>query len=203
MKQQIISRRDFDMKKTLACAAAIAFVLLSLFTSPRVSLAVGSLLFDGKTQPKTVVLNKDAKTKDPKGRPSVTFSHENHATKNYSADLKSVMGCVECHHTDQPKSALTGVLKTSERDEVLTAALLEKADAKPVKDCRSCHAQEGAKPASLAANPEVTYPDESDAITLTNEEAFHHNCNTCHEAVKKIKADTKAPTTCAQCHNGQ
>jgi hypothetical protein len=187
----------------LSCAAVTAFVALSLLTNARVSSALGTLVFDGKTQPKTVALNKDPKSKDPKGKPAVPFNHENHATKNYAADMKSVMGCTECHHTDQPKSALKGVLKTSERDEALTAALLEKADAKPVKDCRSCHAQEGDKPASLAANPEVTYPEESDPITMTNEEAYHRNCITCHDAVKKIKADTKAPTTCAQCHNGQ
>ena len=190
------------MKTLLVCAAAISFVALSFIASPRPSLAVGALLFDSKTQPKDVVLNKDPKTTDPKGKPSVPFSHENHATKNYNVDLKSVMSCAECHHTDQPKSALKNGLKTSERDEVLTAALLEKADAKPVKTCRSCHAQEGAKPASLAAIPEFTPPDESDAITLTNAEAFHRNCITCHESVKKTKADTKAPTTCAQCHNG-
>jgi hypothetical protein len=203
LKRQTNIRGRFAMNKTLACAVAVGFAALSLFVSPRVSLAVGAFIFDSKTQPKTVVLNKDPKTKDAKGKPSVPFNHENHATKNYAADLKSVMGCAECHHTDQPKSSLKGVLKTSERDEMLTAALLEKADAKPVKDCRSCHAQEGDKPASLAANPEVTYPEESDAITLTNEEAFHRNCITCHEAVKKAKADAKAPTTCAQCHSGQ
>jgi cytochrome c553 len=197
------SRRSLAMKKLIACAVAVLFVALSLLTSPRVSLAVGALLFDGKTQPKNVTLNTAPKTKDPKGKPVVPFSHENHATKNYSADLKSVMACTVCHHTDQPKAALSGVLKTSEREETLTTALLEKADAKPVKDCRSCHAQEGTKPASLAANPEVTYPDESDAITMTNEEAYHRNCITCHESVKKIKADTKAPTTCAQCHVAQ
>src|SRR5204863_4475749 len=48
------------------------------------------------------------------------FNHENHAFGKYSPDGQSVMGCVECHHTDQPKSALTGPLKTSERNEVLT-----------------------------------------------------------------------------------
>jgi cytochrome c553 len=191
------------MKRTLSCAAVALCVALALLTNARVSSALGALVFDGKTQPKTVVLNKDPKTKDPKGKPAVPFNHENHATKPYAADLKSVMSCAECHHTDQPKSALTGVLKTSERDEALTAALLEKPDAKPVKDCRSCHAREGDKPAGLAANPEVTYPEESDAITMTNEEAYHRNCITCHDAVKKIKADTKAPTTCAQCHGGQ
>jgi cytochrome c553 len=190
------------MKTLLVCAATISFVVVSFFATPRTSLAFGSLVFDGKVQPKDVVLNKSPKTNDPKGKPPVPFSHENHATKNYSADLKSVMSCAECHHTDQPKSALKGGLKTSERDETLTAALLEKPDAKPVKSCASCHAQEGSKPASLAANPEFTPPDESDAITLTNEEAFHRNCITCHEAVKKTKADTSAPTTCAQCHKG-
>ncbi|MFL6228089.1 MAG: cytochrome c3 family protein [Pyrinomonadaceae bacterium] len=190
------------MKTLLVCAAALGFVAVSFFVSPRASLASGSFAFDGTKQPKDVVLNKDPKTNDPKGKPTVSFSHENHATKNYSPDLKSVMGCVECHHTDQPKSALKGVLKTSERDEVLTAASLEKPDAKPVKTCRSCHAQEGTKPASLAAIPEVTEPDDTDPITLTNTEAYHINCIKCHEAVKKTKADTKAPTTCAQCHNG-
>ena len=190
------------MKTALVCLAAALFAACTYVSNPHAARNVFTL-FDSKTQPKDVVLNKSPKTNDPKGKPGVPFSHENHATKNYSADLKSVMGCVECHHTDQPKSALKGVLKTSERDEVLTAAVLAKADAAPVKDCRSCHAQEGEKPASLAANPDVTYPDESDAITMTNEEAYHRNCITCHESVKKIKADTKAPTTCAQCHSGQ
>jgi cytochrome c553 len=190
------------MKALLVCVAATLFVAVTFIASPRASLATVAL-FDGKVQPKDVVLNKSPKTKDPKGKPSIAFSHENHATKNYSADMKSVMSCAECHHTDQPKSALKGVLKTSGRDEVLTAAVLAKADAAPVKDCRSCHAQESEKPASIAAIPEVTYPDESDATTMTNEEAYHRNCITCHESVKKIKADTKAPTTCAQCHNGQ
>ena len=191
------------MKTLLAFGAATCLVALSLAAGSRPSLALGALLFDGKAQPKEVVLNKSPKTAKSPDKNPVPFSHENHATKNYSVDMKSAMGCAECHHTDQPKSALKGVLKTSERDELLTAALLEKADAKPVKSCASCHAQEGAKPAGLAANPEVTYPDESDPTTLTGEEAFHRNCITCHESVKKLKADTKAPTTCASCHAGK
>jgi nitrate reductase cytochrome c-type subunit len=191
------------MKTLLACGAASLLVALSLFGGTRTTLAVGALLFDGKAQPKEVVLNKSPKTAKSPDKNPVAFSHENHATKNYGADMKSVMSCAECHHTDQPKSSLKGVLKTSERDELLTAALLEKPDAKPVKSCASCHAQEGAKPAGLAAIPQVTYPDESDPTTLTNEEAFHRNCITCHESVKKTKADTKAPTTCAACHGGK
>ncbi|HEX8163816.1 MAG TPA: cytochrome c3 family protein [Pyrinomonadaceae bacterium] len=191
------------MKTLLACGAASALLALSLFGGTRTTLAVGALLFDGKTQPKEVVLNKSPKTAKSPDKNAVPFNHENHATKNYGADMKSVMGCAECHHTDQPKSALKGVLKTSERDETLTAALLLKPDARPVKSCASCHAQEGVKPPGLAANPEVTYPEESDPLTMTSEEAFHHNCNTCHESVKKLKADTKAPTTCAACHSGK
>src|ERR687885_2458960 len=145
------------MKALLVLFAATLFAACTFVANPRAT-RDALTLFDSKEQPKDVVLNKNPKTNDPKGKPSVPFSHENHATKNYSADLKSVLGCAECHHTDQPKSALTGVLKTSERDEVLTAATLAKPDAKPVKSCASCHAQEGAKPASLPENPVVTEP---------------------------------------------
>ncbi|MCA1629951.1 MAG: cytochrome c family protein [Acidobacteria bacterium] len=188
------------MKILLACGAASVLAAVALFGGTRTTLAVGALLFDGKVQPKEVVLNKTPKTAKSPDKFPVPFSHENHAAKNYSADMKSVLGCAECHHTDQPKAALKGVLKTAERDELLTAALLEKPDAKPVKSCAACHTQEGVKPAGLAAIPEVTYPEESDPTILTNGEAYHRNCITCHESVKKLKADTKAPTTCASCH---
>ena len=184
------------MKLFLVVAAALCFAALSISGN---SAALAALT--GKTQPKEITLGKDAKATG-QGSKSVHFTHEAHATKNYSADGKSVIGCAECHHTDQPKSALKGVLKTSERDEMLTTASLEKADAKPVKGCRECHAQTGAKPASWPAIPEVTYPDESDPTVLANDEAYHRNCNVCHEAVKKRDAATKAPQTCVQCHNG-
>src|SRR4051812_6241048 len=51
--------------------------------------------------PKQFVLDQDAA--DPKGGP-VTFNHDSHAFQNYSVDGKSPIACVECHHTDQPKS---------------------------------------------------------------------------------------------------
>ncbi len=149
-----------------------------------------------RVQPKEIVLSKDAK--NPKDRP-VLLTHEAHATKNYSEDGKSVIGCTVCHHTDQPKTALSGVLKTSERNVVLTAATLA---AKPVASCRACHEQTGKTPARWPALPTVKYPDDDDPTTLTNDEAYHRNCNTCHEAVKKRNPATKAPTTCAGCHNG-
>lgn len=185
------------MKLFLVLAATLSFAAISLSGNVSPLAALSS-----KVQPKEVSLNKDAKATG-QGSKSVLFTHESHSLKNYSADGKSVIGCAECHHTDQPKAALTGVLKTSERDEVLTTASLEKADAKPVKTCRECHAQADVKPASLPANPEVTYPDESDPITLTNEEAYHRNCNVCHDTVKKRDPATKAPVTCVQCHNGK
>ena len=76
---------------------------------------------ESKTQPKEVTLGKDSQS-DKYGE--VPFNHENHATKNYSVDGKSAIACTECHHTDQPASALKPPLKTSERDVVLTTALL-------------------------------------------------------------------------------
>jgi hypothetical protein len=185
------------MKLFLVLAATLCFAVMTL--SGNVSTLAA---FSSKVQPKEVTLGKDAKASG-QGSKSVHFTHESHSIKPYSADGKSIIGCAECHHTDQPKSALTGVLKTSERDEVLTTPSLEKADAKPVKTCRECHAQTDVKPAGWPANPEVTYPDESDPIVLTNEEAYHRNCNTCHDAVKKRDPATKAPVTCVQCHNGK
>src|SRR5438552_11058166 len=101
---------------------------------------------ESKTQPKEVVLAKDSQS-DKYGE--VAFSHENHATKKYSPDGAAVLACVECHHTDQPAAALKAPLKTSEREAVLTAALLQTAEAKPVKTCRTCHLQAGDDSAPL------------------------------------------------------
>src|SRR2546423_2828722 len=120
----------------------------ALVVSHHASPVAASLLVKSKVEPKEVILSKDAK--DPKAKP-VLLTHEAHATKNYSEDGKSVIACTVCHHTDQPKSALTGVLKTSERDAVLTSALLKDDKATPVKTCRECHAQTGAKPAEWPA----------------------------------------------------
>ncbi|HEY1402769.1 MAG TPA: cytochrome c3 family protein [Pyrinomonadaceae bacterium] len=185
------------MKLLLVLAATLSFAAITLSGNAPSLAALSS-----KVQPKEVILGKDAKATG-QGAKSVLFTHETHSIKPYSADGKSVIGCAECHHTDQPKAALKGVLKTSEREEILTTASLEKADAKPVKTCRECHAQTDIKPAGWPVNPEITYPDESDPITLTNEEAYHRNCNVCHDAVKKRDPATKAPVTCVQCHNGK
>ncbi|HVQ38786.1 MAG TPA: hypothetical protein VMS31_14710, partial [Pyrinomonadaceae bacterium] len=122
---------------------------------------------ESKVQPKEVVLGKDSQS-DKYGE--AAFNHENHATKTYSADGKSVLTCVECHHTDQPAAGLKAPLKTGERDIVLTAVVLAAADAKPVKSCRACHLQAGDDSAPI---PAITYPDKPAPTKLNNEVAYH------------------------------
>ena len=185
---------------TLAAAALGLVALAGSHVAP--AAANFALLRDSKTQPKHVVLNKAPKTTKDPDKQAVPFNHETHSLKNYSADLKSVPACTECHHTDQPKSALKPPYVTSEREEVLTAATLAKADQKAVKSCASCHSQAGTKPTGW---PEiVTFTRANgDEVELTNENAYHINCIECHESVKKVKAATTAPTKCAECHNGK
>ena len=153
---------------------------------------------ESKTQPKEVVLSKDSQS-DKYG--DVAFNHENHATKTYSVDGKSVLNCVECHHTDQPAAALAAPLKTSERDVALTAKLLEAADAKPVKNCRACHLQAGDDSATI---PSVTYAGKTTPTKLTNEVAYHTNCNICHDkaiaARPALKGKVPGSNDCLPCH---
>ena len=153
---------------------------------------------ESKTQPKEVVLGKDSQSDKYS---EVAFNHENHATKTYSVDGKSVLNCVECHHTDQPAAALVAPLKTSERDVALTAKLLEAADAKPVKGCRSCHLQAGDDSATI---PSVTYAGKTTPTKLTNEVAYHTNCNICHDkaiaARPALKGKAPGSNDCLPCH---
>lgn len=190
-------------------------------------LASGIPLCERK-QPKTSTLAKDfvldrnhRKAVPPaKPVPPVAFTHEEHTTPAYSVDGKSPVGCAECHHTDQPKTALTGVLKTSHRDVLLTAALLTTPGAAPVYSCRACHAQVNTKPAicdgpqasryAFCPNiPNSTAEDEGD-VALTNEEAYHRNCINCHSNAVAARRKPGAPpfkkgtppTACAACHIG-
>jgi cytochrome c553 len=164
--------------------------------------------FDGRTPQKTYVLSKDSK--NPKGAP-VPFNHETHSTKNYNIDGTAPIGCVECHHTDQPaaEAAKRPPLKTAhpaDRTTTLTADLLSKDAAAPdVLSCRACHEQEGKKPRLLAENPPVTYEGDTDPTILNNEEAYHRNCNTCHDLAVEKRPALKIPTSqqCTQCHTGK
>jgi hypothetical protein len=122
----------------------------------------------------------------------VKFDHDSHAFKPYSPDGKSVVGCVECHHTDQPKSALKPPLKTSERDVVLTLEAW-KASTQKVKECRACHFQESSVPEGKTL-PIGNFTDGGKTTTkdLTNENAYHLNCNTCHDAAFAARPQLKS-----------
>src|ERR1700682_1024006 len=130
----------------LSCAAVIAVAGSANFSLQEIPK-------ESKIQPKEVVLDKDSQSDKYGG---VAFNHENHTTKMYSIDGKIVLSCVECHHTDQPASALKAPQKTSERGVALTAALLKAADSKPVKTWRACHLQAGDDSAPI---PTVKYAD--------------------------------------------
>lgn len=186
------------MKLIIVFAVIVGYVALSwaghrpLPTGPR-----GAALEESREIPKEVVLAKDSQS-DKYGE--VPFSHENH-TKKYSPDGKSEIGCAECHHTDQPAASLKPPLKTSERNAVLTAALLATPEAAPVKTCRTCHLQAGDDSKPL---PAVTYPGKTSPTKLNNEIAYHNNCNTCHDAAIKARPELKGKIAgsndCAQCH---
>jgi len=153
---------------------------------------------ESKTQPKEVVLAKDSQS-DKYGE--VAFNHENHSLKNYNIAGTAPIACVECHHTDQPAANLKAPLKTSQREVVLTTAALEAADAKPVKSCRVCHLQAGDDSATL---PTVQYPDKPAPTKLTNEVAYHLNCNVCHDraiaARPALKGKAPGSNDCVPCH---
>ena len=156
----------------------------------------------GKEIPKTFALSMDSQSEYGE----VAFNHENHAFKMYSVDGKSVMGCAECHHTDQPKSALRPPLSTSERDVVLTLDVF-KASNQKVSDCRACHFQENNVPDGKEM-PSATYTEGGKSTTkeLTNELAYHINCNTCHDSAFKLRPELKSKPgfstskDCTVCH---
>ncbi len=114
---------------------------------------------------------------------AVPFDHDTHAFAKYSPDGKSVVGCVECHHTDQPKSAMKPPLVTSERDVVLTMETWQASDQK-VTGCRECHFQDG----NVPDDKEMPVLNGKD---LNNELAYHVNCNTCHDAAFKARPELK------------
>jgi hypothetical protein len=121
----------------------------------------------------------------------VAFNHESHAFKPYSPDGKSVVGCVECHHTDQPKSALKPPLLTSERDVTLTFASWQ-ASPQKVNECRHCHFQKDNMPDDKEM-PTATYTEGGKSVTkdLDNELAYHINCNTCHDQAAALRPEVK------------
>ncbi len=155
-----------------------------------------------KKIPKSFTLGKDSQSEHGE----VPFDHDTHAFKPYSPDGKSVIGCVECHHTDQPKSALKLPLVTSERDVTLTLASWQ-ASPQKVNECRFCHFQDGNVPDDKTM-PTATYTERGKQVTkdLNNELAYHINCNTCHDAaaalrpVLKTRPGFAVGADCKTCH---
>jgi len=148
----------------------------------------------GKTITKTFKLGLDSQSEYGEA----FFDHDSHAFKNYSPDGKSIVACIECHHTDQPKSALKPPLFTSERDEVLTMAVYQKSSQK-VSSCRDCHFQDG----NVPDGKEMPTAKGKD---LNNQLAYHINCNLCHDAAYKLRPELKSrkgfatSKDCAVCH---
>jgi predicted CXXCH cytochrome family protein len=171
--------------------------------APAPAAAAANVVSSGRPIPKTFTLGTDSLDSE-KGE--VAFDHESHAFKPYTPDGKSVMGCVECHHTDQPKSALKPPLKTSERSETLTLALWQSSSIK-VTHCRDCHFQTGNVPDGKEM-PKATYDEGGKSVTKTldNQLAFHINCNSCHDAAAKVRPELlKKPgfaigKDCMRCH---
>jgi len=179
----------------LSCAAVLAVVGSSRLTSASLTQQIPK---ESKEQPKKVKLDTDS-VDDKWGE--VAFDHETHTLKNYTPDGKTTGTCIECHHTDQPKENLKAPLVTSERNVVLTAAVLNDAAATPVKTCRACHLQAGDDSKPL---PVITR--DAKQVKLDNEVAYHTNCFACHDAAIKARPDlaTKIsgsdPKGCNKCH---
>ncbi len=205
---------------TLVCGSSIspsmASASLSQTPSPAASpstaaatTAAAAPSTGGRVPKDDYVLSLDSKSKDA---PAVPFSHVTHSTKNYSVDGTGLIGCTECHHTDQPKSALKSPYISSfpaDRTTTLTADLLAKDPKAPdVLSCRACHEQTGSNPKSWPKMPEIVYEGDTDPVVLNNEEAYHRNCNGCHDQALDARKTfiAKAPpsgTACAECHTGK
>lgn len=201
------------MTNSLKLIVIAAFALIAgVIGFSSVELSAGSTSVYAETRPSPTPTEKAIRKEFTLGKDSlseygeVAFNHETHASKLYSPDGKSVVGCVECHHTDQPKSALKAPLVTSEREVALTLESW-KASSQKVNECRFCHFQDGNIPDGKTM-PTASYTEggKSTKKDLNNELAYHINCNTCHDAAAKLRPELKKKagfaTTkdCLLCH---
>src|SRR6059058_2465863 len=186
--------------KLLIVSATLACLLCVIIgcNSRALKSSAGALVADGKTPADTYKLSTDSKKDKAKSLP-LTFNHLNHSTKNYSVDGTKPIACVECHHTEQPAA------EAAKHPPLKSAETAKDAKTPDVQNCRACHAQEGDKPKLLDANPQVTYEGDTDATVLTNEEAYHRNCNSCHDQAVEARKGINAPSTneCNKCHTGK
>ncbi len=187
--------------KLFTLLAAFIFVIALVSSSPRVTSNVSAQ--DSKKPPETIILAKEAKLGQ------VTFRHLDHFTKNRSADGTKPIACVECHHTAQPaaEAAKCPPLKTAwpaDRTTTLTAELLEKDPNAKVDICTDCHARADTKPKLLPEIPQLKFEGSAEPTILTNQQAFHRRCGSCHDAVVKARPDLAPPPPtskkCVACH---
>ena len=182
---------------------------------PEDKLAPGAYTIDGTplkfkdtVQPtKPLILDWDSDDKKYlKLASEYAFDHTAHATKKeYSEDGTRVVGCAECHHTDQPSApAGSEYLKKFQRAKVLTAENLAE---QAVETCRACHLS--VREDETEENPPpFAYPEGSGKTAskekLDNEEAYHLNCNTCHNKAKERANPKPGPKLskmgCDTCH---
>ena len=186
--------------KTFALLATCLFAIMPMSNSPRFNSDASA---QDKKPPETIVLAKEAKLGP------VTFNHLKHITENRSADGTKPIACVECHHTAQPASEAVKqpphkTAWPADRTTTLTADLLEKDPSVTVTICTDCHARVDQKPKLLPEIPSLKFEGAAEATLLTNQQAFHHNCGSCHDEVVKARPtlDPAPPTSkkCTQCH---
>jgi len=199
LRQIPLAGKELIMKVITFFAGFIVAIFL-VSGMPTIPISVSAQ--DGKKPPDTIILGKESKLGQ------ITFSHVNHVTKNRSVDGTTPIACVQSHHTAQPlaealkhKDPPHKTVWPADRTTTLTADLFEKdPTAPPVNSCRDCHARADTKPTLVPEIP--TIKGETDAIILTNQEALHRNCNSCHDAVLKAKPDATAPGSkkCMVCH---
>ena len=97
-------------------------------------------------------------------------------------------------------------LKTTwpaDRTTTLTADLFTKDPAgAAVASCRDCHARAGTTPKLVPEIPSIKHEASTAIINLTNQQAFHRNCDGCHMEVLKNNPAAKVPraTNCTTCH---
>ena len=157
---------------------------------------------DEKKMPEIIMLGKDAKLGQ------VAFSHVKHNGGAYSIVPGQKIDCVSCHHTAQPASELAKhpPLRTAfpaDRTTTLTQEVFDKDPKTAVQaTCRDCHAREGMKPNKIDAIPQIKHESSPAIITMTNMNAFHRACTSCHAEARKTNPAAKGPiqVQCVMCH---
>ena len=130
------------MKLFVVSAMTLCYLCLALVgnsSAPKSGLA-SQTAQGGRMPMEEYRLSTDPKKDKAKSLP-VPFSHLNHSTKNYSVDGTKTIGCVECHHTDQPavEAAKHPTLKSAypaDRTVTLTAESVRDPKSPPVLSCR-------------------------------------------------------------------